>query len=151
MVKHTQTQEAEADAPPTPPEEKVGGPEQLAVSLSPDPNLGGLRQGDRFIKGMGFKVLGLRVSPADYTATGVKLTTILPQIGWKNIYGLVGLSWATAPTGTPQTWTLKPFLIVWDAINQTLRAYKGSAGALAEIAGADIAANDLVRVIVVGG
>jgi len=149
MVKHTHTQDAEADAPP--PEEKVGGPEQLAISLSPDQNLGGLRFGDRFAKGMGFKVLGIRVSPADYTATGVKLATILPQIGWKNVYALVGVSWATAPTGTPQTWTIKPFLMVWDAINQTLRAYKGSAGALTEIAGADIAANDLVRVIVVGG
>ncbi len=146
MVKQTH---AEADA--LAPEEKVGGPEQLAVSLSPDANLGGLRQGDRFAKGMGFKVLGLRVSPADYTATGVKLTTILPQIGWKNVYGLVGLSWATNPTGSPQTWTIKPFVMVWDGINQTLRAYKGSAGALVEIGGADIATNDLVRVIVVGG
>jgi len=35
-------------------------------------------------------------------------------------------------------------------VNQTIRAYKGSAGALAEIAGADIAANDMVRVLVVG-
>jgi len=141
---------AHEDAAPEP-EEKVGGPEQLAISVSTDPNLGSLRYGDRFSKGMGFKVLGLRVSPADYTATGVKLATILPQIGWKNIYGLVGLSWATNPTGTPQTWTIKPFVMVWDAINQSIRAYKGSAGALTEIAGADIATNDLVRVIVVGG
>jgi len=123
----------------------------MAASLSPDPNLGGLRQADRFFKGMGFKVLGLRVSPADYTANGVVLTALLPQIGWKNVYGLIGLSWATNPTGTPQTWTLKPFVMVYDALNKTLRAYKGSAGALVEIAGADIAANDLVRVIVVGG
>jgi len=149
MVKHAHEEAAKEET--LAPEEQVGGPEQLAISLSPDPNLGGLRQGDRFIKGMGFKVLGLRVSPADYTATGVSLATILPQIGWKNIYGLIGISWATAPTGTPQTWTLKPFLIVWDAINRTMRAYKGAAGPLTEIAGADIAANDLVRVIVVGG
>jgi len=133
------------------PDEQALGPEQLAISLSTDPTLGGLRQGDRFIKGLGLKVLGLRVNPADYTATGLSLASILPQIGWKNVYALVGLSWATNPTGTPATWTIKPFLMVWDALNKTLRAYKGSAGALTEIASADIATNDLVRVIVIGG
>jgi len=63
---------------------------------------------------------------------------------------VVGLSWATSPTGTPATWTIKPFLIVWDALNQTIRAYKGSAGALVEIAGADIATNDMVRCLFIG-
>jgi len=123
----------------------------MAASIeTQNQTLGGLTKGDRGVKGMGVKVLALRVSPADYTATGVKLTNVLSQMGWKNIFGLVGLSWATSPTGTPATWTVKPFVIVWDAVNQTIRAYKGSAGALAEIAGADIAANDMVRVLVVG-
>jgi hypothetical protein len=148
MVKTTKDAPAEESAPGS---EQATGPEQLAISLSTDPTLGGLRQGDRLLKGMGLKVLGLKVNPADYSATGVPIAAILPQIGWRNIYALVGLSWATNPTGTPATWTIKPFLIVWDALNKTMRAYKGSAGALTEIAGADIAANDLVRVLVVGG
>src|SRR5215475_2971464 len=106
----------------------------MAASIeTQNQTLGGLTKGDRGVKGMGVKVLN-----------------VLSQMGWKNIFGLVGLSWATSPTGTPATWTVKPFLIVWDAVNQTIRAYKGSAGALAEIAGADIAANDMVRVLVVG-
>jgi hypothetical protein len=128
------------------------GIDPLAATIeTKDTNLGGLAKADRFAKGMGFKVLALRVQPADYTATGLTLTNTLAQIGWKNVYGAVGLSWATTPTGSPQTWTIKPFLIVWDALNKTLRAYKGAAGALTEIAGADIAANDMVRVILVGG
>src|SRR5262249_56626551 len=82
MVKHAHEEAAKEET--LAPEEQVGGPEQLAISLSPDPNLGGLRQGDRFIKGMGFKVLGLRVRPAECTATGVSVATTLAQIGWKN-------------------------------------------------------------------
>jgi hypothetical protein len=113
--------------------------------------LGGLSKADRFAKGMGFKVLALRVNPADYGTNGISLTALKPVIGWGTIHAVIGLSWATSPTGTPQTWTIKPFTMVWDALNQTLRAYKISAGAGVEIAGTDITANDMVRCIMVGG
>lgn len=128
------------------------GVEGLAISIeTQNQTLGGLRKADRFAKGMGFKVLAIRVNPADYGALGLNLTALKTQLGWGTIHGVIGLSWATSPTGTPQTWTLKPFTMVWDALNGTLRAYKVSAGAGVEIAGADIAANDMIRCIMVGG
>jgi hypothetical protein len=130
----------------------VEGIDPLAITIETQNKLlGGLSKADRFAKGMGFKVLAIRVNPADYGANGISFTSLKPQIGWGTIHAVIGLSWATSPTGSPLTWTIKPFTMVWDALNGTLRAYKISAGAGVEIAGADIAANDMIRCILVGG
>lgn len=122
----------------------------MAITIDNSATLGGSR-GDRYVKGMGFKLVSLRVQPADYSATGLLMAPLLKPLGWGKVLGVIGQCWATSPTGSPPTWTQKPFVIVWDTLNNSIRAYKGSAGALAEIAAGDIAANDVVRVILVGG
>lgn len=145
----------------------------MAITIRTTAQTGGAERKQKLHRGMAL-ALGVEIQisvTGDYTATGIPLTTIAKQLGFSRIIGAVGAS-VRASGGA-----LRAFMDVYDVANNSIRFYKSTlpshthtenlaatytqnattaasaaaSAAMTEITpGTDLAANDIVSLVVYG-
>jgi hypothetical protein len=106
--------------------------------------------GATFEKGMRLSTFTIKIgAPSDYGVTpgaeGIDMTQTFAQLGLGSLADVLAAVWKKADD------TINPFVTVFNSKNNRLRAFKGSAGALVEVAPADLVAGDQIVTTIFGG